>query len=260
MLRASSIIFTAVLSRLCLRRRLAFMHWLGVFTCCVGVVMIGLSDFVALQPHHEAKAFLIGFFLILMSQFVGSSVAVASEFMIKGYELPAMETLGWTGVWDMVILVLLVLPVAQWLPGSDNGHIEDTIDTIVMLSNSMFLAGLELLLLIFDGFLISLCIVVTALLSSVHRKMLGASSVSVVWIFGLIVYYGFDSQASFGEKWTKYSFLQLGGFGFLVAGQAIYGGLWCTGGPHRLESQPSLDALPAVRAAAAEEGQCQSRT
>ena len=56
---------------------------------------------------------------------------------------------------------------------------------------------------------------ITRYLNAVHRTMLDAWRTMVIWGFGLFYHYGVDSSSSFGEVWTRYSFLQLIGRGGL---------------------------------------------
>merc|ERR1712176_166667 len=69
-------------------------------------------------------------------------------------------------------------------------------------------------------------IAITGALSAVHRAILEASRTSVIWAFGLIMFYGFDQPLTprgFGEQLNAYSWLQLLGFVLLLFGQFIYG-------------------------------------
>lgn len=69
-------------------------------------------------------------------------------------------------------------------------------------------------------------IALTAVLSSVHRKMLNVSVGAIVWAMALTVHYCIDASSLFGEPWSEDSFLELAGFGLIAVGQATYSGLW----------------------------------
>ncbi len=62
--------------------------------------------------------------------------------------------------------------------------------------------------------------VVSKYLSAVHRMLLNTSRVVLVWMIDLIIYYCFSKDN--GEAWDNYSWMQLGGFLFLIAGSALY--------------------------------------
>merc|ERR1711862_1007311 len=64
----------------------------------------------------------------------------------------------------------------------------------------------------------------------------------IVWMVDLCVYYYVDPQIAYGERWTVYSYLQLGGFLVLVTGQAIYAGLLQVPGFNYAEPSPVLKA------------------
>merc|ERR1712013_24948 len=65
-------------------------------------------------------------------------------------------------------------------------------------------------------------IMVTSSFNAIHRTMLEATRTSVIWIWGLAVYYE-EPTAAFGERWLPYSWMELVGFVFLLVGQTTYG-------------------------------------
>merc|ERR1712227_305840 len=95
------------------------------------------------------------------------------------------------------------------LPGSDGGHVEDPIDTAVMVSNSVPLMCCVVTYLISCGTFNITGIQVTAALSAVHRMMMDASRTMVIWAFGLYYHYAVDSDSKFGEELNDYSSIQL---------------------------------------------------
>merc|ERR1719277_780810 len=120
-------------------------------------------------------------------------------------------------------MLMIVFPVLYAIPGNDNGHMEDELDSFAMLRSSV---PLLIMILVYT---FSCCtynmsgIAVTGALSAVHRVMLEAFRTSIVWVFGLIVHYYFDPASPFGEAWTPYSWIEVLGFIVLMLGQAVYG-------------------------------------
>jgi len=108
------------------------------------------------------------------------------------------------------------------MPGNDNGHLEDPVDTMAMLSNSAPLLHMVLVYTFSCATYNVTGICVTGALSAVHRTMLEASRTTVIWAFGLTVH-AWSPASRFGEAWTPYSWLQLVGFIVLMLGQSIYG-------------------------------------
>ena len=68
----------------------------------------------------------------------------------------------------------------------------------------------------------------------------------MVWAAGLTIRYGFH-QPQYGERWTTYSWLQLGGFVLLVTGTAVYNSLLHIPGMRRAEGATEEDPLRRAR-------------
>jgi hypothetical protein len=62
---------------------------------------------------------------------------------------------------------------------------------------------------------------VTKSLSAVHRTLIDACRTVLVWCVDLLIRYAFHQHA-YGEAWTKWSFLELGGFVVLFLGTLVY--------------------------------------
>merc|ERR1712039_993743 len=118
---------------------------------------------------------------------------------------------------------MIVFPVLYAIPGNDNGHLEDELDSFAMLRSSAPLFSMILVYTFSCATYNMSGIAVTGALSAVHRVMLEAFRTSVVWIFGLSVHYYYDSSSKFGEEWTDWSWLEVCGFIILMLGQAVFG-------------------------------------
>merc|ERR1719172_45937 len=110
------------------------------------------------------------------------------------------------------MMCVVVWPVLWLLPGSDHGHAEDIVDSLVMVKNSAPLARFVLLYIFSCATYNISGMCVTSVLSAVHRVMLEASRTLIVWFFDLGVHYLVDPSSSFGEVWTVWSYLQALGF------------------------------------------------
>lgn len=222
LLQASGILFTALMARACLLQRLDFTRRLGIFICIAGVVLAGISD--ALRAPTRLKQALWGMALTLVSQALGAAAAVAEEHLLKAAAVPPMPLIAWEGAWGIALTLCVVYPAMRLVPGCS----EDLADSAAMLLHSPALLVVQAaLLLAMMGSSVS-GIAITALLSSVHRKMLNVSVGAIVWTIALIVHYCVDASSRFGEPWSQESVLELVGFALIAAGQAIYSGF-----PHR---------------------------
>jgi len=224
MLRGSSIIFAAIFSVVCLRRKMFCFNLLGLAFATVGVTTVGFANVLGdTGSGHDPRDMIIGISFVIAGQVVQAAQIIAEEFLMKSVDLPPLSIIGWEGFWGTLMMALIVYPILLALPGQDNGHMEDPLDTFEMIRNSPPLA------LAIGTFFFSCAsfnatgISVTQALSGVHRMMLDASRTLMIWAFGLYVHYYVDSASPFGESLTDYSALQMLGFLILVTGQAVYG-------------------------------------
>lgn len=246
MLRGSCIVFASLMSLACLKRKMYVFNFIGLLLCVAGVAIVGVAQLLGssngASQSSDSKNILLGITLVLCGQVVQASQLVCEEFLMKEVDLPPMQIVGWEGIWGTLMMFVIVYPVLWFIPGQDHGHGEDIVDTLAMIGNSHVLFALVVIYFFSCATFNATGIAVTANLSAVHRMMLDASRTILIWIFGLWVYYCYDSTSSFGESWTQYSPWQLVGFVVLVAGQAVYGEVLKLPGfdyPEPLERVPS---------------------
>ena len=55
---------------------------------------------------------------------------------MKDVDLPAVEIIGYEGLWGVLMMVVVVYPTLWFLPGPDHGHAEDIVDTLTLVKNS----------------------------------------------------------------------------------------------------------------------------
>mmetsp|Transcript_29734 Transcript_29734/g.84807 ORF Transcript_29734/g.84807 Transcript_29734/m.84807 type:complete len:378 (-) Transcript_29734:231-1364(-) len=217
--QASGILFTALMAKAFLAQRLGLARRVGIALCITGVTLAGLSD--ALDAPTGVAEAVLGMALALISQALGAAAAVAEEHLLKAAAVPPMQLIALEGAWGVGMTLFVVYPAMHLLPG----HAEGLLDSMVMLLNNPALFAIQaVLLLAMMGSSVS-GIALTAVLSSVHRKMLNVSVGAIVWTSALIVHYCVDKASLFGEPWSDDSLLELAGFVLIGAGQAVYGGL-----------------------------------
>merc|ERR1712194_137579 len=154
-----------------------------------------------------------------MGQVVQAAQVVAEEWLMKDVDLPSVQIIGFDGFWGVLLMLFVVYPILWLLPGQDGGHVEDPIDTAVMVSNNTLLMTMVFTYLFSCGTFNIAGFQVTAALSATHRMMLDASRTMLIWLFGLYIHYYVDAASKFGEKWNGYSRYQLLGLLILVLGQ-----------------------------------------
>lgn len=229
MLRGATLFFTGIFSVIFLKRRLQAFHWIGLMLCMAGVVTVGYASVAGdtggegAAAKANASAVLFGVTLTLLGQVVQAAQVILEEFLMKDVNLPAVEIIGFEGIWGVLMMVVVVYPALWLIPGPDHGHQEDLVDTLVMFYNSSVVQLVVIIYLFSCGTFNITGIAVTGALSAVHRMMLDASRTMIIWGVGLFVHYQIDPASPFGEQWTDSSQLQLFGFMILITGQAIYG-------------------------------------
>lgn len=228
MLRGACIIFSAFFAVVWLKRRLMAFNYVGLVLCVVGVCTVGLASVWgvasdARSDGGDGASLTFGIAMVLLAQIVQAAQVVAEEWLMKDVDLPMFQIVGWEGFWGCLVMIVVVFPLLQVLPGQDAGSMENTMDTFVMIYNSHGVLLCCLIYVFSCATFNATGIAVTGALSAVHRMMLDASRTTVIWVFGLYVHYKYDPSSLFGEVWTPYSKYQLVGFVILVCGQAIYG-------------------------------------
>lgn len=227
------IIFSALVSVPLLGKKLYRFHWTGVFVCFVGITCVGASNLLnkaaeggdSSGPKVSTLEAAMGIVLVLSAQVIQATQVVCEEKFLKEVNIPPFKIVGFEGIWGILEFIFVIFPVIWLLPGNkdENGHLEDTIDTLVMLSNNGALVALVCLYIFSCSTYNAAGMAVTSSFSAVHRTMLEASRTAVIWAFDLIIHYIVNPKLSFGEAWLPWSWLQFLGFVVVVTGQMIYG-------------------------------------
>lgn len=249
-LRGAEIIFAEIISVMLLKQKSFAYKWLSVAVCILGIAVVGAGSVLGSQDQsatgektEPSNLLALGIGLVLFSQIVQAGQMVGEEYLMKEVDLEAMEVIGYEGMWGLLAMVLVVLPVLYILPGADSGSQENTFDSFVMLENSGQLFG-SWVLLFLSCLIYNLSgIMITSYLSAVHRVIIEAMRTLVVWFFAIIVYYHVDNKSGFGEALTPYSWLEALGFAIVFVGQLLYGALLRVPGlkypPPEMQSAPT---------------------
>ena len=218
MLRGSVVIFTGIFSVIFIGRKLHGFHWVGMFLVLIGCLIVGLGS--VFGEHHDsgksARNPALGNTFIVIAQVLAAFQMVVEERFVSGRNIPALQAVGWEGVWGMLFLglALVVMYFVPAFPGLGDGaagdHFENTFDALVQFSHSpvlvLAIAGNLFSIAFFNYFGIS----VTKRMSAVHRMVLDSIRTIVIWAFGLIV------------GWETFQWVQLSGFVVLLLGTMVY--------------------------------------
>jgi len=224
MLRGSMIFFTGVFSVLIFRRNLKRMQWVGIGIVMLGLVLVGAAGMLRPQDPGAASAsnVFVGILLVLSGSALNSLQNVFEEKLLKGASVDPLEIVGWEGCIGSLLCIFVMLPIVQAIPGSDQGSVENSQDTLMMLTGNARMTVVVL------GYSVALALmnfysqVVTKVMTAVHRMLISTCRVVLVWLVDLVIYYGIPGGQPYGEFLDVYSLLQFLGFLFLVGGTAVY--------------------------------------
>lgn len=216
MLRGAVIVFTGILSTAFLNRKFGAREWTGIGFVILGLALVGMSDILARDNEgDDINSILTGDLLIICAQVITAVQMVIEEKLIAGQDIPALQAVGWEGIFGFIGICLLMIPlnfIHASPPFADNprGTLEDTVDAFVQIGNNSYLfmtiVGIAFSIAFFNFAGIS----VTKEISATTRMILDSIRTIVIWIFSLL--YG----------WQVFHYLQLIGFTLLLIGMCCY--------------------------------------
>jgi drug/metabolite transporter (DMT)-like permease len=236
MLRGAMVVFSSLLHAFALKRKYRPYMWMGVCMVTIAIVVVGLaavcSSGVAVDGVSDDKV-VLAIVLTVSSQFVRAIEVVAEDYLLHDQSLSAVLIVGVKGFWGTILTGLVVLPAVQYMfTGTDegNGIYEDTLDTFRMLGRNSVLIVLSIAYVFFILGLNTFAMMVTNITNAVMRTIMECVRTLCVWIAQLILFYSIQSSEyghhhpTLGESWTEWSWMQLAGFGLLIAGMLAYSG------------------------------------
>ncbi|KAM9840415.1 solute carrier family 35 member F6 [Aulostomus maculatus] len=219
MLRGAVIIFTGLLSVAFLGRRLATSQWIGILITILGLVIVGLADFLSgnKDNNHKLSDIITGDLLIIMAQVIVSVQVVLEEKLVYRHDVHPLRAVGTEGFFGFIVLSLLLIPMYFIYVGnfSDNPRhvLEDALDAFCQIGHQ------PLILLALLGNTVSIAffnfagISVTKEISATTRMVLDSLRTLVIWVVSL------------GLGWEQFHGLQVLGFLVLLLGTGLYNGL-----------------------------------
>jgi drug/metabolite transporter (DMT)-like permease len=232
MMRGSIIIITALLKSFALNHRLRIHMWLGVSIITIAMILVastaffgGNTDSVSEEGEHvkvtEGKDPRVGVMLVVVGCLAQGVQYVFEEKVMNVNNAPPLVVIGCEGLWGTILTLILVYPLAYYLPGQDNGHFEDPFDAIMMIQNSHLLKLLVVFFVLTVTVYNCAAVYVTKYLSAIWHAILDNFRPITIWGFGLMIH-SFGSM--YGEVWTHASWLQFAGLIVLLFGTAVYNG------------------------------------
>jgi len=161
-----------------LEKVLKCSQWLGIFTILIGLTTVGLADVffpssdvteafntnslitgnvshpILTKNHSAVKSHLtpesapslsrLGDLLIIMAQIISATQMVYEEKFVNKHNVPALQAVGWEGLFGFVTLGVLLFPMYFIPVPFPFGHpprfvLEDAVDAFVQLHNNSLL-------------------------------------------------------------------------------------------------------------------------
>ena len=232
MLRGSMVIFSTVLTRIFLPgRRVSTHQMIGILTCFVALCIVGAAGFLIPQPQGEMNPakMALGIGLVILSQIVQAGQIVTEEFLLKDLDMPAMRVVGYEGLWGTLAMIFIACPLAYVVPGADystmrHNSLENTIDSFLCLASSKPLI-IAVALFCLAVFLYNCYgMLITDSFNAINRTIFEAVRTAVVWGVSLVIH-AIAPDSPYGELWSRWSWLELGGFILLFLSSLIYNGI-----------------------------------
>ena len=151
MLRGSAVIFTALLSRMFLGRKLKWYKWFAIVVVAIGVFTVGLGNYSG--QNHSA----MGDVLVVGAMLLSAIQVIYEEGMLKSLNLKPIQVLGWEGVYGFSLSILVLIIFSNIETNSPKwGHspvppyyLEDAKDGLIQLYNSPNLMSTYVFAMIF---------------------------------------------------------------------------------------------------------------
>ena len=221
MLRGSVIIFTGLLSVAFLGNKLKIYNWIGMVMVIVGLVMVGVGDYVFFDGSSSdlnKDTVLAGDLLIVLAQIITAVQMTIEEKIVKKYKTHPLQGIGLEGIFGFSMLALLLIPMyfIPWhLPQSSSSwqeHVrfEDTIDAFKQWAYTPYVLVPSLGLVFSIAFFNFAGLTVTKTMNATTRMVLDTFRSIIIWVISLAV------------GWQKFEALQPVGYVILFVGIWIY--------------------------------------
>lgn len=216
MFRGSVIIFVALLSVGFLERQLGSREWSGILAVIIGLGIVGAADFINNNDQtHSRNNIITGDLLIIIAQVITAIQMVYEERYVAGMDIPALQAVGYEGLFGFATLGLLLTPmyyikVAAPFSNNANGSLEDLPDAFVQIANNWRLMVAVTGTVVSIAFFNFAGISVTKEISATSRMVLDSVRTLVIWAVSLML------------TWQEFQWLQVVGFAALLFGMCLY--------------------------------------
>lgn len=219
MLRGSMTLFSTLFSICFFKRHVHAYQWIAIGMVIIACLLVGIACIKGTEGTSTSTAgeTILGCVLVIISQFIQAGQIVVESFLLENIVFPPLIIVGFEGVWGFCVTFILMF-ILQFIPGGDDGSIENTATSFYMLGNNPAIIGATVIYWFCITFLNWSGMTLTRELGPVVRTIWEAVRTAAIWVVDLFIYYVVVPHSVFGESWNGWSFMQLFGFGILVWG------------------------------------------
>jgi drug/metabolite transporter (DMT)-like permease len=220
MLRGSVIIFTGLLSVAFLSQKLQGFKWLGMGMTMAGLTIVGVSDiYFDDNVNDDTNGIITGNLLIIMAQIIVAIQMVTEQKFLTQYDVPALLAVGLEGLFGMVILSFLLIPmyyihVPSTFSTNPYGRLEDIFFAFKEIGDNRTILAALGLTIVSIAFFNFAGVTVTKRLSATSRMVLDSVRTLVIWIVSIPLFH------------EQFIAIQLLGFALLLLGMFVYNDLF----------------------------------
>lgn len=217
MLRGCVVVFTGLMSWIFLKRKLYLHHWIGMLLVVVGTAVVGMAGLVCKSDGGGARNQAVGNLLVVLAQIVVSVQMVIEEKFIGGHKIPALQVVGWEGIFGfcMLFFVLIIMyhvkQPALLSPNKKEGpRFEDSVSALKDMGHHAGLLAYSLGGVVSIAFFNFFGVSITKHLNAATRMILDSCRTIVVWAVSLAL------------KWETFCYIDIIGFVVLLAGTVVF--------------------------------------
>lgn len=211
-----------VLRRLWLTERARLWEIFGLCCVVVGIVLVEIPGMLSGEYEGKNKVlFGLGIAMGVIAQLLRATMFVYAERVIRMSAVDPLMLLGVKGLFAVLLVVLIVWPVVNVIPGTDMGKVASLPNTLHMLADNvplgLFLACYGMTSLMFS----SASFVLIKTLSAMHCTLIASMNIISVHIVLIILHYLY--KETLGESLSIYMLLECTGFAVMTFGGFVFG-------------------------------------
>jgi drug/metabolite transporter (DMT)-like permease len=195
MLRGTVVVINGIFSVIFLKNKLYPHHWVGMLLIATGIGIVGASSVFFSGKTMAARNPLLGNVFVVGAQVLAASQYVVEEKFVSKYNAAPLQVVGWEGFMG-TCLTMIILFALYWIPGHDNGSLENAPYAFAQNLNNPVLLVTTVISVASIAFFNFFGMSITKHLSSTARSTIDASRTVIVWAISLLM------------GWEKFNWIQ----------------------------------------------------